>query len=89
LLASSGVTHQVVQIAGALAILVAYVLGQRSVLDPHSLTYLLLNLVGAGVLTVDAYLEEQWGFFLLESVWTVVTAWSLAGRFRGRPATTA
>ena len=74
---------QVVQIAGALLILVAYVLAQRRVLDQHSYPYLVLNLVGAAVLTVDAYREAQWGFLLLEGVWTLVTAWSLLGRARG------
>ena len=79
-------SHQVVQIAGALAILVAYVLAQHRVVDQHARSYLVLNLVGAAVLAGDAYLEKQWGFFLLETVWTLVTAWSLADRLRPRPA---
>ena len=79
-------SHQAVQIAGALAILVAYVLAQHRVVDQHARSYLVLNLVGAAVLAGDAYLEEQWGFFLLETVWTLVTAWSLAARLRPRRA---
>ncbi|HEX2293070.1 MAG TPA: hypothetical protein VHH55_07140 [Gaiellaceae bacterium] len=78
-------TAQVVQVVGALLILIAFVLAQLRVLDPHSWWYLWLNLVGAGVLTVLAWHERQWGFFLLEGVWTLVTAWSLYGRLR--PAT--
>ena len=39
---------------------------------------------GAAVLAVDAYLEQQWGFLLLEGVWTIVSAWGLAMRARGR-----
>jgi hypothetical protein len=73
---------QVVQIAGALAILLAYVLAQAGVWSQRSLVYLVLNLVGASVLAVDAYLESQWGFLLLEGVWAIVSAWSLAGALR-------
>jgi hypothetical protein len=52
------------------------------VLDQRSYWYLWLNLVGAGALTVLAWHERQWGFLLLEGVWTLVTAWSLYGRLR-------
>ena len=77
---------QVAQIAGALLILAAFVLAQFRVLDQHSYAYLWLNVVGAGALTVLAWHERQWGFLLLEGVWTVVSAWSLAQRTRGRHA---
>ena len=66
-----------VQIGGALLILAAFALLQAGVLSPKALSYLLLNLIGALVLAVDAYIEEQWGFLLLEGVWAVIAAWSL------------
>jgi hypothetical protein len=68
-----------VQILGALLILLAFVTSQWGVLRPDAPAYLALNLAGAGILTVDAWLGRQWGFFLLESVWAVV---SLAGLAR-------
>jgi hypothetical protein len=41
---------------------------------------LLANLVGSAVLAVDAAVERQWGFLLLESVWALVSANSLLRR---------
>jgi hypothetical protein len=73
---------QAAQIVGALLILAAYVLAQFGVLDQRSYWYLWLNLVGAAALTVLAWHERQWGFLILEGVWTVVTAWSLVQGMR-------
>jgi hypothetical protein len=73
---------QVVQIAGALMVLAAFALAQVGVLGQRSLAFLLLNLVGATALAVEAYLESQWGFLLLEAAWAAVAAWGLAVRAR-------
>jgi hypothetical protein len=69
-----------VQIAGALAVLVAFLLVQRRVLSTRSTRYGVLNLLGSGVLAVDAYLERQWGFVILQAAWAIVAAWGLAVR---------
>ena len=76
---------QVVQIAGALLILAAFAAQQTGRMQADSRTYLVLNVIGAGILTGLAYHEEQWGFLLLESVWTLVSAWSLWRVSRGLP----
>jgi hypothetical protein len=73
---------QAIQIAGAVAILVAYALGQFGVIDQRSYPYLILNLLGAVVLVVIAWVENLWGFFLLELAWTLVSAWGLVARQR-------
>jgi len=75
---------QLVQVVGALLILVAFAGAQFGKVDQHSRLYLVLNLLGSAVLTVLAYLDEQWGFLLLESVWAVVSFWGLVQLARGR-----
>jgi hypothetical protein len=76
--------HQLVQIVGALLILSGFVLAQFGVLDPRSLWYLGVNLVGSAVLMVDAFREAQWGFVLLELVWAIVSAVGLVQLALGR-----
>jgi hypothetical protein len=68
---------QVFSLLGALAILAAFAGIQFRWMSPHGLVYLLLNVGGAGVLTAVAWLEQQWGFLLLEAVWTLVSLYAL------------
>jgi hypothetical protein len=75
---------QVVQVAGALLILAAFTAAQFGLMGTHSRLYLVLNLVGAAILTVLAWHEDQWGFLLLEGVWTLVSAWGLLQVLRGK-----
>lgn len=80
---------QFVQIIGSLLVLTGFALAQRGILDQKSRSYLTLNLVGSAVLAVEAVLERQWGFLLLEGVWAIVSAVSLIGVLRDRTLTTA
>ena len=74
---------QIIQVAGALLILAAFAAAQFDRLSPHSRLYLWLNFLGSLILAVLAYVEEQWGFLLLETVWALVSAWGLAVLARG------
>jgi hypothetical protein len=73
----------VIQVAGALLILAAYMAAPFGMLDQNSRLYLVLNLLGSAILAVLAWYEEQLGFLLLEGVWALVSAWSLLQVLRG------
>ena len=75
---------QLIQVAGSLLILAAYVAAQRGALNQRSLTYQVMNLVGSAVLAVQAGLHQQWGFLLLEGVWAVVSGAGLLRALRVR-----
>ena len=78
---------QAVQLTGALLILIAYALAQAGLLAPRGRLFLVLNLAGAVVLAGSAYAEHQWGFFVLEAAWALVSAAGLVHR-PSAPATT-
>ena len=75
---------QVVQLVGAVLILVAFAGVQFGRVDPASRFYLWLNLVGSLILTGLAWHDRQYGFLLLEGVWALVSGWSLIQLARGR-----
>ena len=74
---------QLAQIAGAIAILVAFAAAQLRLVSVQSRLYLILNLAGSAVLALDAWHERQWGFLLLEGMWALVSAWSLSRSHAG------
>jgi hypothetical protein len=78
--------EQAIQIAGALFVLLAYAGAQLGHLDQRSVSYLTLNLVGSAALATLAAIDAQLGFLLLEGVWALVSAWSLAAVLRSRAA---
>ena len=75
-------TATAVEVAGAVLVLAAYALAQTGRLPRDGARYLLLNLVGSGVLAHLAARERQWGFLLLNGAWAVVSLGSLARRGR-------
>jgi hypothetical protein len=72
------------QVLGAIGILVPFAANQFGRMTTDSYIYLWLNMIGSGLLAVLAAADQQWGFLLLEGVWTAVSAWGIVSRARGR-----
>lgn len=66
-------TTQVVQMLASLSVLAGFSLAQAKVLSTNSGLYIVLNVVGASVLSVQAIALRQWGFALLEGSWAIVS----------------
>jgi hypothetical protein len=73
---------QIISLIGAMLILAAFALQQMGRWKSDDVLYLWANLLGSATLTVIAWMESQWGFLLMESVWALVSAWSLFRRLR-------
>ena len=77
---------QVVSVVGSLLILVAYTANQAGRMSTERFAYTVLNIVGSAILTVVAVHEEQWGFLVLEGVWTLVSVLAFVRLLRAAPA---
>ncbi len=76
---------QVISVFGALAILGAYAANLLGWLGPANLSYSVANILGSGILTFIAIVDQQLGFILLEGVWALVSLWGVIQVLRGRP----
>ena len=75
--------YQLVQVAGSILILAAFAASQAGRLPIDSQLYLALNFAGSAILAVLAWIDQQWGFLLLEGVWAIVSLWGLVQLMRG------
>jgi hypothetical protein len=76
--------YDVVQLAGSLLILAAFVAALGGRLEQSSYAYLFTNALGSAVLTVTAVISLEWGFLLLEGVWALVSTYSIVRKATGR-----
>lgn len=75
---------EILQILGAIAILVAFVFVQAGLIAPRSYPSLALNLSGSALLAALALRGHQWGFLLLESSWAAISTHGLLVRVVSR-----
>ncbi len=74
--------EQIVSLGGSVIILSAFIGNLFGKIRASGYPYVVLNVVGSAILSTIAILEEQWGFLLLEGVWTIVSVYSLARMLR-------
>ena len=78
---------QAVQLLGAILIVGAYVSYSKGRLRLDSVQFLGLNMVGAAILTIIAFVDRLYGFLLLEGVWMWVSARGFRRAVKARRAT--
>ena len=64
----------IVQMIGAVLLLAAFLAVQFDRISERALSYLVINAIGSGLLGITAVVTGNWGFVLLEGVWTLVSA---------------
>ncbi len=73
---------QAISLVGAALILAAFAAQQAGRLKPADAAYLALNFVGSAILAYFAIEAKSLGLSVLESVWAVISLWSLAKALR-------
>jgi hypothetical protein len=68
---------------GVAILLLAYLLNILKIIKTESLSYLLLNLIGAGIACFASWLIPYFPFVILEGVWAMVSLFSLVKFLRG------
>lgn len=66
-----------IQMTGSVLILIVFALNQFQVISSTNKLYLLGNILGSACLAYDAFHNQQWGFVILEAIWTLVSLISL------------
>lgn len=73
-----------IQIVGSLLILLAFAWSQMTDIPSSNIAYQGVNLLGSGLLALDALSGRQWGFLLLEGGWALVSMVGLVRALLGR-----
>jgi hypothetical protein len=77
-------TSELIQIIGALLNMGAFALLHFEIAPSSALRYLIPNWVGSVLLVGSAYVDHQWGFFMLECAWVLVSGYAITQRIFGR-----
>jgi len=68
------------QLIGAILNMGAFALLHFEIAPSSAMKYLIPNLLGSIILVVTAWIDEQWGFLLLEATWIVVLTHAIVSR---------
>jgi hypothetical protein len=63
---------------GAIVLLTAYTLNILQKLDNNSNSFLIINLLGGALLTINAYITESYPFFVVNLFWVLVSIYQLS-----------
>ena len=67
---------------GVAILLLAFLLNLLKKISSGSLSYILMNIVGAGLACLASWLIHYIPFVILEGVWTLVSVFALIGYFQ-------
>jgi hypothetical protein len=70
----------IAQLIGAALNMGAFALLHFEIAPSSAMKYLIPNLLGSIILVVTAYIDEQWGFLLLEAGWVVALTYAIIAR---------
>jgi len=62
---------------GMFMVLAAFAAETRGVLSSRSFNYLILMVIGEALLTVRAYVTNEWPFAVLGGIWAAFAAYSI------------
>lgn len=65
------ISGELVGTIGVSLLLIAFALNLANKIKATSTTYLVLNIIGAGLAGVSSYMIQFWPFVVLEGVWTI------------------
>jgi hypothetical protein len=65
------ISGELVGTIGVSLLLIAFALNLANKIQATSTTYLVLNIIGAGLAGVSSYMIQFWPFVVLEGVWTI------------------
>lgn len=69
---------------GAIILLLAYTLNILQKLDNNSNSFLIINLLGAALLTINAYSTGSYPFLVVNLFWVLVSIYQLSKKIGGR-----
>lgn len=76
--------YDVIGIIGVSFILISYLLLQIDRIEPKSVSYSLLNLVGAFLILISLYFTFNLASFIIEIAWLLISAYGLIKAIRLR-----